>query len=291
MSNDLFRFMRRVSTDDMADFIDRITLTPNSFGVFRQQKTAVVNDFMTTDFDFIYMLCGKTRITTRFGEHVVSPGGSLLIEPYSLCSAQCMPEETVIYYYAHFDVSPSYLRDVYFRSVTGGGPPVFQPGELPDFRRELDALFQDQASGAFGFAAIMQSCLRILSVAMMRARYGAAEREQELSSAPSEFDLSILSHAIDLIDERLGEPVNVQGLCRELGVSYSFLYKLFVKMFNQPPTKYILQKKLSAAERLIRVQGATVAEAVETLGFSSPSHLSRLFKKHLGRAPTHPIRP
>lgn len=155
------------------------------------------------------------------------------------------------YYYAHFDVSPSYLRDVYFRSVTGGGPPVFQPGELPDFRRELDALFQDQTSGAFGFAAVMQSCLRILSVAMMRARYGAAEREQELSPAPSEVDLSILSHAIELIDERLGEPVNVQGLCRELGVSYSFLYKLFVKMFNQPPTKYILQKKLSAAERLI----------------------------------------
>lgn len=59
MSNDLFRFMRRVSTDDMADFIDRITLTPNSFGVFRQQKTAVVNDFMTTDFDFIYMLSGR----------------------------------------------------------------------------------------------------------------------------------------------------------------------------------------------------------------------------------------
>ena len=286
MEKGLFRFLQRVTSDDAGDFLSRISFAPSSYGLFRQEdgKASMVDDFSTPDFDLVYMAAGTSRITSEEGVYTVQRGGFFLIEPFKLYSAQCLPGANVSYYYAHFDIEPGFLRGAYLRAVTGGGIPLFEPGELPDFFESFSAM--DGERGKLGFTAVLQSYLKIVSAYMMRARQSLLERQRSVGKPASDSDLSLLAQALEYVDEHATEPINLEKLSVAMGVSYSSLYKLFMRILHEPPSKYIMRRKLAAADRLLRQSGCTVTEAAGRLGFSSASHLSSQFKKYLGHSPS-----
>lgn len=93
--------------------------------------------------------------------------------------------------------------------------------------------------------------------------------------------------AIDEINDKfLSAQLSNSHLAALCGISESYLKKLFKKRFDQPPKRYIIQKKLNYACELLQLNKYSISEISELCGFSDVYFFSRLFKKHTGVTPT-----
>ena len=57
-------------------------------------------------------------------------------------------------------------------------------------------------------------------------------------------------------------------------------YRAFTKTFGLPPYQYVLQLRLSEAERLLLQADVPIVEVAYLCGFSSQSHLTTTMKRH-----------
>lgn len=93
--------------------------------------------------------------------------------------------------------------------------------------------------------------------------------------------------ARDEIERRLESPsLNVDHLCRTLGISRTSLQRLFEE--EGGVGTYIRARRLEAARHALDDprNGETIAGIADRLGFSDAAHLSRLFRARFGRTPS-----
>jgi AraC-like DNA-binding protein len=86
-----------------------------------------------------------------------------------------------------------------------------------------------------------------------------------------------IRRALDLLDDTLGEPIDLARISRASGLSRPHFFKLFREQMGLPPTLYMNALRMERAiERLARGV-ETVADIGLDLGFSTPASFSRFF--------------
>ena len=65
------------------------------------------------------------------------------------------------------------------------------------------------------------------------------------------------------------------------------LIRLFKEKTGKTPSRYIAERKMEYARRLIETTGLSVSEISETVGISDSAYFSRLFKSCYGMSPTY----
>lgn len=91
--------------------------------------------------------------------------------------------------------------------------------------------------------------------------------------------------AVDYIAKNLLSLTDADAICRELGISRSYLYQLFRNDLNTTPKQYITVRKLNLARQEILL-GAKVTSVYSQFGFTDYSTFFRAYKKHFGYPPT-----
>ncbi len=105
------------------------------------------------------------------------------------------------------------------------------------------------------------------------------------SSLPLENDVTPdIGRVIDLMEENPLAHYSVNDLAEASHLSESRFKAKFSRQIGMPPGDYIQRHRLEVALRLL-LQGRTVAQAAEQLGFSSSQHFSTAFKKFFGKSP------
>lgn len=84
--------------------------------------------------------------------------------------------------------------------------------------------------------------------------------------------------------ENLSRRLDCRNLALHYGLGYSYFRRMFKRYTGLPPAQYHLQLRLQQARDLLR-SGAALKEAAYSLGFDSPFHLSKQFKKKFGLSP------
>jgi AraC family transcriptional regulator len=126
--------------------------------------------------------------------------------------------------------------------------------------------------------AASHECLRLASAAreVIRRVAGADPR-------PVATDPRVLG-AIELIRARIGGPVSLTGVARDLNISPSRLRHLFVEEVGLPFRTYILWQRL---HRVLQMSdGETLTEAALAAGFADAAHMTRTFRRMFGLAPS-----
>jgi len=78
---------------------------------------------------------------------------------------------------------------------------------------------------------------------------------------------------------------NIEQLAFLCNMSLSSFKRKFAEIYKTPPSKWIKEKRLEYAERLIKSQDLKINEIAYTCGFNNPSTFSRLFKQKYGIIP------
>ncbi|MEN8156532.1 MAG: ATP-binding protein [Bacteroidota bacterium] len=85
----------------------------------------------------------------------------------------------------------------------------------------------------------------------------------------------------NLSDERFG----VEGLCTDLGMSRSQLYRKFKVLYEHGIRNYLITFRLHAAKQLLKESDLSVTQVAYEVGFKNLSHFSRKFRSVHGVSP------
>lgn len=96
---------------------------------------------------------------------------------------------------------------------------------------------------------------------------------------------ALLLSVRNYIQHHISESIRIEEIAKELYMSRPYLSAKFKQDIGQSLTDFILQEKTEEAKRLLRYTGKSSAAIGLYLGFSSPSHFSRVFRKYAGCNP------
>ena len=88
------------------------------------------------------------------------------------------------------------------------------------------------------------------------------------------------------IKTNLHLPISVQDLCRSIGITQPYLYRIFKQEAGCSPKQYILGCKLDRAKKLLVTTDLSVSRIADSVGFSNVLDFSKFFSKQTGFSPT-----
>ena len=87
--------------------------------------------------------------------------------------------------------------------------------------------------------------------------------------------------------QHLGEQVTVEDLANYCGYSRWHFAKAFHHIAGMPPSKFIMEQKLTSALHILQHEALTVKEIAGRCGFDDPGHFGRRFKQRFGVTPAN----
>ena len=94
-----------------------------------------------------------------------------------------------------------------------------------------------------------------------------------------------IRHAKEIILERMSEPPTLHELSQEIGLSLKKLKEGFKQLYGDTVYGYLLEHKMTEAQRMLESKSYNVNEVGLRLGYSTASHFIVAFKKKYGTTP------
>ena len=107
--------------------------------------------------------------------------------------------------------------------------------------------------------------------------------------ASSRGDARRISQAIGRLRERYNEPLKIEEIARELGMSVSGFHHHFRSVTAMSPLQFQKQIRLQEARRLMLGEDMDAASAGFRVGYEDPAYFSRDYKKLFGVPPQRDI--
>lgn len=112
--------------------------------------------------------------------------------------------------------------------------------------------------------------------------------ESELTANRSENKrkLDLVKTVIDYIRWNFMNPITVDDICDSVSFSRSYVGHVFKEVTGQSIVQYINIVRCNNARTLLAGKQYTITECAEKSGFNTLSYFSRIYKKHMGVAPS-----
>ncbi|MBN1672678.1 MAG: helix-turn-helix transcriptional regulator [Kiritimatiellae bacterium] len=94
-----------------------------------------------------------------------------------------------------------------------------------------------------------------------------------------------IERALDLMHRRLGDGLTVREMARAVNMGERNFRKAFRHVTGQSPKRTYDRLRLQTADELLRVGAYAVGDVAEQMGFSSPFHFSKAYRRHFGFPP------
>jgi len=90
----------------------------------------------------------------------------------------------------------------------------------------------------------------------------------------------------EYIHEHYGEDINFEELADTIGVSYSYLRRLYNEKLNMSITDYLNNYRIEKAKNLLKNSSLTLQKIAQSVGYSNIQSFKRYFKKYEGITPS-----
>ena len=111
------------------------------------------------------------------------------------------------------------------------------------------------------------------------------DRWQPSARAPS-LDAKRLRRVLDFIEARLTDDISLDDLAREACLSPYHFSRLFHEATGRPPHRYLSERRVQEAQRMLRSKGSSITEIALDTGFGSQANFARTFRKIAGVTPS-----
>jgi AraC family transcriptional regulator len=122
------------------------------------------------------------------------------------------------------------------------------------------------------------------ALAMQFLAFGSSSKDM-LNSSVEPLPPRILSRIRDRIEAGLDSKLSLASLAKESGYSRAHFLRMFRTATGLTPHQYVLERRLSAAQQLLRQSRMLLADIALRCGFSSQTHMNDVFRKRLGLTP------
>lgn len=97
---------------------------------------------------------------------------------------------------------------------------------------------------------------------------------------------TIIKPSIEYIEHHFDSPnISNEKLAQVSKLSVSYFRRLFTDCFHVSPMRYVCQMRMEKAKLLLMDTTNSIEEIAYSVGYNSPEHFSRIFKKEVGISP------
>lgn len=158
---------------------------------------------------------------------------------------------------------------------------IFEKGERPAHPEAFvsKSLLADSPLGS-------QQLYRLYLEELLLTSLSEVENEKNIVTYDSKEKLEkiILEKIITLLSENIYSSVSIDGLCKTLNYSRTYLSTLFKKHRKASIISYYNSLKIKEAKKLLL--NNSVSSVSEMLSFNNPYYFSRVFKRYEGMSPS-----
>ena len=191
---------------------------------------------------------------------------------------------------AYLNVSPEVLKtlgcgqidlDRFFRDCTARGQNIFRLGE-EDANRLLPWIDQLQANAenasaldSFQHYTILMNALSLVCRTIPQSR----------TPASSVISNSIIQEVLTYINSNYTQPLKIEQLAKQFGISVSYLSHEFARFTNRSVYDYILYRRVMLARQMMQ-DDLSLNTIAYQCGFNDYSNFLRMFNKLVGMSPS-----
>jgi AraC family transcriptional regulator len=124
----------------------------------------------------------------------------------------------------------------------------------------------------------------LIHAMMLRLLYVGQPGGQRIRSAASPLPTRALRRVIDRM-ETLASDLDLQTLADESGYSRRHFVRMFERATGCTPHRYLLKMRVERAQALLKGKSLSLIDVAVECGFSSQSHMSKVFRQLLGVTP------
>lgn len=104
------------------------------------------------------------------------------------------------------------------------------------------------------------------------------DRWRPSARAPS-LDAKRLQRVLDFMEARLADDISLDDLAREACLSPYHFSRLFHEATGQPPHRFLIERRIRAAQKMLSSERASMVEIALDTGFGSQASFARAFRK------------
>ncbi|MGM9637944.1 MAG: helix-turn-helix domain-containing protein [Eubacteriales bacterium] len=214
--------------------------------------------------ELIFVTKGKLYLTVN-GENVeLSAGDAYLIRRYTLLSGSRASEGACSFYTVSFVSTLEKYNDLYTKVIhisthSAYAQTLFNNLSLYSTRENTDCFLQDA------------SFLLLLEI-LYESRKNESDRIQ-------------MEGIIQYINNHISSPLSIEEISDHFHYSKDYIAKIFKEQHGVTIKQYIIQKKLSVAQRLLTTSDIPISLVGQAVGFSDVSLFEKFFKYHVKLTP------
>jgi AraC-like DNA-binding protein len=109
--------------------------------------------------------------------------------------------------------------------------------------------------------------------------------ERNPTGSLTHYELNSIKKISRKIEKQPEQQYSIKSICSECGLSASKLQEGFKLLHDKTVSDFIRNERLNTAERLISTTDMNISEIVYTVGLSSRSYFSKIFKRRYKCSP------
>lgn len=106
-----------------------------------------------------------------------------------------------------------------------------------------------------------------------------------ITGAARSLDHARMRRVLDYIDQNLEEEFTISDLARMARLSVFHFARMFTKTMGMPPQRYVSQRRLESAKKMIGTGRLPLSEIAFRSGFSSQASFTRAFRRVTNMTP------
>ncbi|MEE1115154.1 MAG: AraC family transcriptional regulator [Eubacterium sp.] len=206
--------------------------------------------------------------------HTLDAGSVVLINCMEHHRYACMKGEDWVFTWLHFN-GPTALG--YYEEILRSGFRTFRDSkeaEIGSLMRDILARTGDRDLSTE--AVLSQQIVSLLTLLLTQSMDSGGEGTAGALRHASPY----VSKAVKICEHRFAEPLSLDEIAAEVGISKFYLAREFTRCIGMPLNEYLITARLNYAKEQLRYTGRPVADIAVDAGFRQVSHFISLFKKH-----------
>jgi AraC family transcriptional regulator len=94
-----------------------------------------------------------------------------------------------------------------------------------------------------------------------------------------------MRRVVDFVQAHLDQNLSLEALARQTGFSPYYFARLFRQTTGASPHQFVLRQRVERAQLLLKEREVSLAQVATACGFTDQSHLTQIFKRHVGLTP------
>lgn len=224
-----------------------------------------------------YILSGKGIYRVGERTYKLKEGQGFLIEPEEITFYQADEREPWTYLWVGFAgvQAEMFLQDIGLNS----NQHVFQSGYGEQLKRIVVDMLKNNT-----FSQTHQYHLQSL----LYEFFAVLTRDMQMEAVAEENRDSIyVKKAVVFIQNNYFRRIGVADIAKHVGVSRSYLYKIFVKNLQTTPSEFLARLRLVRAKELLELTELSVEGVAMSCGYQEALVFSKAFKQEVGMPPSH----